>query len=70
MASEKKLTFEDAFERLVQIANELEAGEKSLAESVTLYEESVKLKKFCENFLEETKMKIKAVNESAGNSED
>ena len=66
MANHKKedMTFEEAFERLVQISNELENGDKALAESVALYEESVKLKKFCEKFIEETKLKIKSVNDT------
>lgn len=60
---EEEMSFETAFERLVQISNELESGEKPLAESVKLYEESVKLKKFCEEFIEKTKLRIKSVND-------
>ena len=63
----KKISFETAFERLVQISNDLEGGQKTLEESIKLYEESVELKKFCETFIQETKSKIESINKQIDN---
>ena len=59
----KNMSFEEAFERLVEISQELEkADHKNLEESIKLYEESAHLKKFCEEFIEKTKLRIESIN--------
>ncbi|RMF56328.1 MAG: exodeoxyribonuclease VII small subunit [Calditrichaeota bacterium] len=58
----KKMTFEDAFKRLEEIARLLEAGEVSLEESIKLYEEGMKLIEFCNSRLEEAEKKIQKLS--------
>jgi exodeoxyribonuclease VII small subunit len=51
-------TFEAALQRLEQIVQRLEKGELALEESLTLYEEGVKLSRICHAKLEEAEGKI------------
>ncbi len=51
-AEEKKMTFEEAYERLEQIVARMESGKLTLEESVKAYEEGAKLVKYCEAELE------------------
>lgn len=64
MAQKKDMKFEEAFAKLIEISNILEKGDKGIEESVNLYAESVELRKFCEDFIEKTKLKIQSINES------
>ena len=52
------MTYEQAFERLQEIANLLQLGNLSLDEAVKLFEESITLSKFCLNELKQTEGKI------------
>ena len=45
--AEKKLTFEQAMGRLEEIVAQLEAGDHSLEDALSLYEEGAKLMKQC-----------------------
>ena len=54
----KKQTFEEAMRRLEQIAQELEDGDISLADSIKKFEEGMKLSEFCTRQLEEAKQKV------------
>jgi len=56
MSSEIK--FEDAMKQLEKIAGELEKGDLNLDESVTKFEEGMKLSKTCSKILEEAEKKI------------
>ena len=56
--SEKKLSFEEAYAALEQIAETLNDNTVTLDESVKLYEEGVKLSKYCAETLEAAKQKI------------
>ena len=56
MSSEIK--FEEAMKQLEQIACELEKGELNLDDSVTKFEEGMKLSKTCSKILEEAEKKI------------
>ena len=56
--SEKKLSFEEAYAALEQIAEKLNDNTVTLDESVKLYEEGVKLSKYCAETLETAKQKI------------
>ena len=49
---EKDLNFEQAMSKLEKIATELEKGELSLDESVSKFEEGMKLSKQCSDLLE------------------
>ena len=54
MAAAKKdeITFETAITRLEELTNQLESGTLTLDESVKVFEEGIKLSKFCENKLQ------------------
>lgn len=53
------INFESAMERLEKITQELNREGITLEESLTLYEEGVKLVKVCNQMLEDTERKIK-----------
>lgn len=54
----KKGVFEENIEQLEKIANELEKGDLNLDESVTKFEEGMKLSKECTKILEQAEKKI------------
>ncbi len=58
MKKEKKLTFEEAFNELSKIVNELESGNLTLEDSMNLFEKGTKLLIFCRNKLKEAEDKI------------
>ena len=65
MMAEKK--FEDAMERLEEIVQSLEGGELPLEDSLKVFEEGIKLVKFCSKKLEEAEKKVTLlVRESGG----
>lgn len=55
---EKKLNFEEAMQKLETIANELEKGDLSLENSVSKFEEGMKLSKECNDYLDAAEKKI------------
>ena len=57
------MTFEESYEKLVQIKEKLESPETTLDESLKLYEESVKHTKDCLNLLNETEGKILVIKQ-------
>ncbi len=59
--------FEDALERLEEIVEELEGGEAPLEGAVGLYEEGVKLFRYCREQLDAAQ---KRVDELAGEAEE
>ena len=58
-SEQPELKFEEAMARLEQIVRALEGGNVPLDESLTLYEEGVKLVKLCSNRLENAEKRIK-----------
>ena len=62
---EKEPTFEQAYERLTEIAAELEGGETSLDESIERYEEGMKLIARCQRILEAAEAKIELLAKKA-----
>ncbi len=56
--SKTKLNFEKCIKDLEQIANELEKGDLDLEESVSKFEEGMKLSKKCNDFLENAEKRI------------
>lgn len=49
--AEKKMTFEQAMTRLEEIVSQLENGEHTLEDALSLYEEGVKRMKQCVSML-------------------
>ena len=60
---EKK--FEKALQELEQIVSKLEKGNLSLEESLKLFEEGIKLSRFCNSKLEEAERKIEILQKDA-----
>ncbi len=61
MGSKEKnvdLSFEQALERLNEIVQELERGDKKLEDSLKLFEEGVKLSRFCKEVLKDAAEKV------------
>lgn len=56
--AEKKLTFEQAMGRLEEIVAQLEAGDHSLENALSLYEEGAKLMKQCAAMLDKAEQKV------------
>lgn len=54
----KELKFEEAMKDLENIATELEKGDLSLEESVSKFEEGMKLSKQCSDIIEKAEKKI------------
>jgi exodeoxyribonuclease VII small subunit len=63
-----KLTFEQAFEQLEQIVQEMESGKLSLENALQKFEEGIRLSRFCSKQLEETEKKITLLIENADGS--
>ncbi|MEX0686428.1 MAG: exodeoxyribonuclease VII small subunit [Balneolales bacterium] len=57
-----KLSFEDALEKLSDIVKKLESDEVSLEDSISLFEEGMKLSKLCSTTLEKADLRIEQVN--------
>ena len=55
---EENTSFEDKMKKLEEIANELEKGELNLDDSVSKFEEGMKLSKECSKMLEKAEKKI------------
>lgn len=63
-----EMTFETAVTRLEEIVRKLEGGTAALDDSLALFEEGVKLVKFCNNKLETADQKVKMlVSDKDGN---
>ncbi len=56
---EEKITFETALARLQTIVTGLESGNVPLDESLSMFEEGVKLVKFCNEKLDHAEQKVK-----------
>ncbi|HIC91927.1 MAG TPA: exodeoxyribonuclease VII small subunit [Syntrophaceae bacterium] len=53
-----KESFENALKRLEEIVNKLESGDLPLDESLKIFEEGVKLSRFCAKKLDEAERKV------------
>lgn len=62
----KTLKFEDALKKLEEIVSNLESDELDLDKSLGMFEEGVRLARFCTSKLEEAKRKIEII-EKKGN---
>lgn len=64
MAEKERLSFEEALMKLESIVEQLEDEDITLEDSVKLYEEGVKMSKFCTEILEQAELRIEQVNEA------
>lgn len=55
----KEYKFEEALDRLGEIVRILESGDAPLDESITLFEEGIKLSKQCAELLEKAEQKVR-----------
>jgi exodeoxyribonuclease VII small subunit len=65
MTEQPALRFEDALQKLEEIVQRLERGELSLEESLSCYEEGIRLSRFCHGKLEEAERKIETLVKDA-----
>ena len=65
-AKKKYKDYESALERLEEITDLLESGEKPLEDSINLYTEGLEIAKFCDSKLSEAEKKIKIITEKNG----
>lgn len=56
--AEKKVTFEQAMARLEEIVKQLEQGDASLEDALTLFEEGARLMKKCTTQLDKAEQKV------------
>ena len=56
------LSYEQAFEELKTVIDQLEAGEKSLEETLALYERGQTLYRHCTTLLEQAELKVQQLN--------
>jgi len=61
MSSERSNDFEKAFQQLEKIVHRLESEELPLDESLQLFEEGIRLSRFCNQKLEEVEKKIELI---------
>lgn len=55
---EINITFEEAYKKLEEIAIKLESPDITLDESIALFDEGMKLSKYCSEVLQRAKQKI------------
>ncbi len=58
----KNIDFEYALNKLKEITQRLEQGEENLEKSIKLYEEGMKLAKYCKDVLSESEQKITVID--------
>ncbi len=62
----QEIKFEEALEKLESIVNELETGKADLDKSLKLFEEGIKLSRFCNQKINEAKQKIEVLTKENG----
>ena len=67
MSDKKKYKdYESAVARLEEITTQLESGDTTLENAITLYTEGLEIAKFCDHKLSEAEKKIKVIMEKRG----
>jgi exodeoxyribonuclease VII small subunit len=64
MSEKERPSFEEALRKLESIVKKLEDPEVTLEESIELYEEGMKLSKYCSETLEDAVLRIEKINTS------
>lgn len=59
---EKKITYEDTFNKLEEVLRKLENDSPSLDQSLDLYEQGISLYRQCNNLLDQAQLKITRLN--------
>jgi exodeoxyribonuclease VII small subunit len=67
--AEKKLSYEEARDELVDLVAELESGQSTLEESLALWERGEVLAKICQEWLDGAKAKLEASKAKKSGSE-
>jgi exodeoxyribonuclease VII small subunit len=67
MTKKKTSSFEDSLTRLQEISELLESDDISLEESISLYEEGIKLSKVCYEQLNKAELKVTELKEQFEN---
>ena len=65
-SDDDKLSFETALEKLESYVRTLEQGELTLDQSLSIFEDGMKLAKFCSKKLDEAEQKIEILVENDG----
>ena len=60
------MSYEEAFSRMQEVLEKLENGNVKLDESLKLYEEGIKLYRYCNMILDEAELKITKFNTIQG----
>ncbi|MBK7106076.1 MAG: exodeoxyribonuclease VII small subunit [Ignavibacteriae bacterium] len=68
--SKKIKNFEDSLNRLREIADLLENDDVSLEDSIKIYEEGIKLSKYCSELLTNAELKVQELNSELKNEID
>ncbi len=63
------ITYEEAYKKLELILEKLESKNTSLDESLSMYEEGIKLYKHCNKLLEDAQFKISKFNKLGAESD-
>lgn len=66
--SKKSPTFEEALQQLESITQEIEQGKIGLEDSISKYEEGMKLVQYCRSVLERAEQKIEQLQRAADGS--
>ena len=64
----ERKTFEKSIEELEEIVRRLENGDATLDESLTLFEQGVKLAKSCQKMLDEAEIKVSVLTSNPDGS--
>jgi exodeoxyribonuclease VII small subunit len=62
----KNISFEEAMERMEEIVNSLEDGDLELDKSLEIFEEGIKLYRYCTKKLEEMESRVKVIMQREG----
>ncbi|MBM4432162.1 MAG: exodeoxyribonuclease VII small subunit [Chloroflexi bacterium] len=58
MEGETELTFEQAFQQLEEVVRQLESGDLTLEQSLSLFERGMHLARLCESKLDQAEQKV------------
>ena len=66
---ENEMKFEEAMARLSEVVQTLESGDATLDDSIALFEEGMKLSKYCSDILEKAEQKVVFLQDEAKNEQ-